>query len=264
MKRPPPGLTGTTQTYTYSGDGVRLSAATGSQAAKTVRYVVDRAFALPTVVAETDGNGNLLRRYVYGLALLNQTTPNKGPYWYHEDGLGSVSDITSSAGTPLWWAEYQPYGQLRASGSTSQAPLNPFLFTGPYYLRARQYDPTAGRFLAVDPVSALATSPYGSAYAYVGHNPTNAVDPSGRCWPICFAVVGGIVGGALGGAASLATNWGHVTAGGLAGAVGGGAIAGAATAVASTPAPSSRPACSRRCWGHSGAPTPGPSRASRR
>ena len=95
----------TTQTYTYSGDGVRLSAATGSQAARTTQYVVDRAFALPTVVAERDGSGKLLRRYVYGLALLDQTTSNKGPYWYHEDGLGSVSDITSSAGTPLWWAE---------------------------------------------------------------------------------------------------------------------------------------------------------------
>ena len=32
----------TTETYTWSGDGLRRSAATGSQAVKTVRYLVDR------------------------------------------------------------------------------------------------------------------------------------------------------------------------------------------------------------------------------
>ena len=193
----------TTQTYAYSGDGIRLRAATGSQASNTTQFVVDRVFALPTVVAERDGNGKLIRRYVYGLDLLNQTTANKGPYWYHQDGLGSVSDITSASGTPLWWAEYQPYGLLRESGSTSQAPVNPFGFTGQYqdgptglyYLRARQYDPTTGRFLTVDPAAPATTSPYGSSYAYVGDDPTNAVDPSGKDNPLCLALIAALVEG---------------------------------------------------------------------
>ena len=94
-----------------------------------MQCTVDRAFALPTVVAERDGNGKLIRRYVYGLDVLSQTTSNKGPYWYHEDGLGSVTDITSASGTPLWWAEYQPYGLVRASGSTSQ-PVGTSAATG--------------------------------------------------------------------------------------------------------------------------------------
>ncbi len=94
-----------------------------------MQFTVDRAFSLPSVAAERDGSGKLLRRYSYGLALLGQSTANKGPYWYHQDGLGSVSDITSSAGTPLWWAEYQPYGLLRASGSTSQ-PVGTSAATG--------------------------------------------------------------------------------------------------------------------------------------
>ena len=45
----------TTETYTYSGDGIRLSAATGSQAARTVRFVVDRTLGQPSVVIERDG-----------------------------------------------------------------------------------------------------------------------------------------------------------------------------------------------------------------
>ena len=63
---------------------------------------------------------------------MSQTTPTKGPYWSHHDGLGSVTDVTSSSGTSLWWMEYTPFGTPRASGSTSQAPVNLFRFTGAY------------------------------------------------------------------------------------------------------------------------------------
>jgi hypothetical protein len=49
--------------------------------------------------------------------------------------------------------------------------------TGLYYLRARYYDPSIGRFLTQDPVPAV------NLYAYVGNNPVNYVDPSGLCIP---------------------------------------------------------------------------------
>ena len=177
------------------------------------------------MVAERDANGKLIRRYVYGLDLLNQTTANKGPYWYHHDGLGSVSDITSASGTPLWWAEYQPYGLLRESGSTSQAPVNPFGFTGQYqdtptglyYLRARQYDPTTGRFLAPDPTDAPLTNPYITVYGYAGDQPTSYADPSGRCFgpliellPVCIDVAVNVAAGVAGYvAATVSTNVVH-------------------------------------------------------
>ena len=54
--------------------------------------------------------------------------------------------------------------------------------TGLFYMRARQYEPSIGRFTAVDPVSvstdvgATTLSPY----AYAGNRPTVMVDPSGR------------------------------------------------------------------------------------
>ncbi len=178
---------GTSETYTWSGDGVRLSAATGPQASKTTQFVVDRAFDLPTVALERDGNGKLVRRYAYGLDLLAQTTPTKGPYWSHHDGLGSVTDVTSATGASLWWAEYSPFGAPRASASTSQAPVNLFRFSGEYldlvtalyHLRARQYDPSLGRFLSPDPVSPSLSSPSVGAYVYVRNSPINLVDPSG-------------------------------------------------------------------------------------
>ena len=80
-----------------------------------------------------------------------------------------MTDVTSSSGTSLWWMEYTPFGAPRASGSTSQAPVNLFRFTGEYadtvtalyHLRARQYDPATGRFLSPDPVSPTLGEPSG-------------------------------------------------------------------------------------------------------
>ena len=122
----------TTETYTWSGDGIRRSAVRGSRAQDQIRFLVDRAFALPQVALERDAAGRLVRRYTYGPERLSQTTSNKGPYWHHADGLGSVTDVTSPSGAALAWTEYGPFGTVRASGATSQAPVTPFGFTGEY------------------------------------------------------------------------------------------------------------------------------------
>lgn len=141
----------TTETYTYYGDGARRSAATGSQANKTTKFIWDRNFELPQIALERSGNDALLRTYAYGLDLLSQKAGNK-TFYYHHDGLGSVADVTGSTGTSLIWEEYYPYGLVRQGGSGTGAPTNPFNFTGEqfdtvtgfYHLRARQYDPGTG------------------------------------------------------------------------------------------------------------------------
>ncbi|MEW6278500.1 MAG: RHS repeat-associated core domain-containing protein, partial [Candidatus Eremiobacterota bacterium] len=48
--------------------------------------------------------------------------------------------------------------------------------TGLYYLRARFYDPTMGRFTTRDPIGYAGGN---NVYAYVGNNPINGADPSG-------------------------------------------------------------------------------------
>ncbi len=83
-----------------------------------------------------------------------------------------------------------------ATRSQSGASPSYWLFTGEqrdadsglYYLRARYYDPSMGRFPGRDPL------PFFNRYAYVGNNPVNLVDPSGLCHQelgadaICFLV----------------------------------------------------------------------------
>jgi RHS repeat-associated protein len=173
----------TTTTYAYDGDGNRLETRVGTQA---TRYLWDVNGALPELALERDGTGALLRRYTFGGGLRSLTT-SAGTYTYHRDFLGSVVGLTSSSGARQWTYSYEPFGSARSTQQqTPAAPANVARFTGAqldptglYHLRAREYDPTLGRFLTLDPVEAPASVPYGVPYVYVGDRPTVLVDPSG-------------------------------------------------------------------------------------
>jgi RHS repeat-associated protein len=183
-------LGNTTTTYTYDGDGVRLQASTGSQANKKTNYDWDPNARLPQLVAERDGNSSLLRRYRAGLHTVIMDT-GSNPFYFHYDGLGSVVNLTSSTGVTQWTYAYLPYGGVRTeTKNQSQAPANVLRFTGElldptglYHLRARQYDPTLGRFLSTDPAQSQISDPYLSTYAYALDNPIVNSDPSGR-WTV--------------------------------------------------------------------------------
>jgi RHS repeat-associated protein len=109
-------------------------------------------------------------------------------YYYHYDTLGSVRNVTSSTGATQWTDTYEPYGAIRTETKNSnQAPTNFMKFTGElsdptglYYLRARQYDPSLGRFVTVDPAGPNQEAAATSTYAYVDDRPTVMADPSGQ------------------------------------------------------------------------------------
>jgi RHS repeat-associated protein len=190
----------TTTTYMYSPEGRRLTASTGSQTAATTQFAWDVVGVIPLLAVEQDGGGALLRSYLYGL---NRISMNAGgaAYYYHHDQLGSVINVTSSLGATQWTDSYEPFGTIRTeTKNANKAPTNLMKFTGQYldptglyHLRARQYDPTAGRFLTSDPAPSIETAPYVASYAYVADQPTVLIDPTGLCpWyrPDCLISAG--------------------------------------------------------------------------
>ena len=84
---------GSTTTYSYDGDGVRLQAAGG----QTTNFVWDTNNALPQLALERDGAGATLRNYLRGVDLVSMETSGQSAY-FHRDALGSIINVTSDTG----------------------------------------------------------------------------------------------------------------------------------------------------------------------
>jgi len=101
--------------------------------------------------------------------------------YYHVDALGSVVAMSDANGEVLSTRAYEPYGHEFAEtqdglGYTTHVGDTK---TGLVYMQQRYYDPTTGRFLSVDPVSA-SLGPNFNRYAYAANNPYRFTDPDGR------------------------------------------------------------------------------------
>jgi RHS repeat-associated protein len=200
--------------YAYDGDGARVSSTTTAGA--DLRYVWDRLAesGVPELALERTASGTLVRRYLDGpLGPISFTTgagsltggigdplgvgTATGTFYYHDDPLGSVGDVTDSSGAAQWRYDYDAYGGSRPATNVSNvAPENRLRFEGQYldpetslyHLRARQYDPASGRFAALDPLESAPSDPYSGAYVYAAGSPTTLVDPLGTSFSLSGAV----------------------------------------------------------------------------
>ena len=144
---------------------------------------------LPELALERTNANALIRRYVHGPDGPVSFTTTSGTFYDHRDPIGSVRSVSSSTGVEQWKYDYDPFGENRATTkAVTTAPSNPVQFAGEfldietnyYHLRARQYDPALGRFLALDPIPAPGSSPFMQSFAYVGNRPLVLVDPRGE------------------------------------------------------------------------------------
>jgi len=168
----------TVRSYTYNGDGVRVSRTAGGL---TTNYVQDVASSLPLVLE--DGADT----YVYGQGLISITDSSGVQTYRLTDGLGSTTDLVDATGNLIVAYTYDPFGAVRTQTTPND---NEWLFTGEQrdeesgydFLRARYYDPEVGRFLGRD-----AASQGPNAYGYAMNSPLSMVDPSGF-WTICAEI----------------------------------------------------------------------------
>jgi RHS repeat-associated protein len=172
---------GSTTIYQYDANGVRVSSKTNGV---ETRYLVDSNRPHASVVLEYNASGTPITEYTYGLNLIEQERGGVKSF-YHADGLGSTRFLTDSLGTVTDAYVYDAYGNtLSSSGTTT----NNYLYTGEqfdrnlgeYYLRARYYNPSEGRFTGRDPFDGMLEEPLSlNKYAYVHGNPINNTDPTG-------------------------------------------------------------------------------------
>ncbi len=136
-------------------------------------------------VAEFDGNGNLISRFVYGIR------PNVPDYMIRDgntyriisDQNGSVRlVIDTTTGMIAQRLDYDAFGRVLMDTNPG---FQPFGFAGGMYdpltglvrFGARDYDPFAGRWTAKDPI--LFAGGDTNLYAYVFNNPLDRIDPDG-------------------------------------------------------------------------------------
>jgi RHS repeat-associated protein len=122
------------------------------------------------------------------LCLLTATgahAQNETVTYIHTDGLGSPIARSDAAGNVISRTRYEPYG-LTAAGDVPSIGFTGHVNdadTGLVYMQQRYYDPVAGRFLSIDPVTAdEGTGGNFNRYSYANNNPYRYVDPDGR-WP---------------------------------------------------------------------------------
>ncbi len=118
--------------------------------------------------------------------------------YLHTDLLGSVVLETDQNRNVVARYEYEPYGLPRqaiadAPGYTGHVHD---AGSGLVYMQQRYYDPEVGRFLSVDPVTAL-SDPVGyfGRYHYAANNPYTFTDPDGRAWGLAAKIAKVIVRG---------------------------------------------------------------------
>lgn len=140
------------------------------------------------LVAELDAQDHPLDEIIYledhPLALLRQGKV----YYLHTDHLGTPRAVTDSQGEVLWRWDSDPFGATLPDQDPDGDGI-PFIFnlrfpgqyydqeTGLHYNYFRYYDPSTGRYLTSDPIGLAGGL---NTYAYVGENPINFIDPTGK------------------------------------------------------------------------------------
>jgi RHS repeat-associated protein len=138
------------------------------------------------VVAELDGTGNLISRFVYGTrrSVPDYVIREDGVYRIITDRPGSVRLLVNIVDGSI--AQRSDYVDVFGTPTVNIASsLIPFGFgggildsdTGLIHFGARDFDPHTGTWLAKDPL--LLNGGDTNVNAYVGGDPVNRIDPSG-------------------------------------------------------------------------------------
>ena len=171
-----------TVNYKYDGLGRRVEKEVIDAGTATTRYVYDNE----DILLELSGANSIVARYTHGPGIDEPLIMEKNgqSFYYHGDGLGSITEITNQSGAVVQRYAYSSFGKIESQLDANF--VQPYTFTareldletGLYFYRARSYDSLTGRFLQEDPSRYFGGNV--NFYPYVPNNPLTSVDPSGN------------------------------------------------------------------------------------
>lgn len=196
-----------TVTYKYDPFGRRIEkkfvqTKEGVTETETTNYVYDNEDIVLELFTTSTGTEQSYFTHGPGIDEPLALERNGSFYYYHADGLGSITHITGSGYAPGIYQIYNydaygmatPWSYFRNSYQYTGREWD--WETGTYYFRNRGYDPIDGVFTSKDPIGFAGGD--ANLYRYVQSNPINYMDPHGTN-PIAGAIDGGEIGFAVGG-----------------------------------------------------------------
>ena len=179
------------QTIQYAIDGAGRRAGKAVDGALVSGYLYQNAF---NVVAELDGVGDVVSRFVYGTHgnVPNYMEKDGVTYRIYSDLIGSVRLVVNAmTGAVIQRLDYDPFGAVILDTNPG---FQPFAFagglfdtdTGLLHFGAREYDPRVRRWMEKDPLRFNSGDP--NFYAYVTNDPIGRIDPSGASASPCTAL----------------------------------------------------------------------------
>jgi RHS repeat-associated protein len=188
--------------YAYDGHGRRAFAQ------MTNGRTVLRAYSQRgTLLFTRDAWKGDTRHIHLGGKVVAETNTQTGTRWVHTDALGSPMASTGPGGGVIERTRYEPYGATVGGTNPDGIGFTGHVNdpdTGLVYMQQRYYEPLAGRFLSVDPVTTNAKDgSFFGRYHYANNNPYKFVDPDGRAGALA-ACAAGPVGCAVGVAVTIA------------------------------------------------------------
>ncbi len=168
--------------YAYDTDGMRVQKTVDGN---VTNFLLDKNRDYAQVLREYDNSGAAIVDYIYGNNLISQKRSSLTSY-YHYDGQLSTRQLTDASANITDGYTYDAFGILVNMFGASE---NNYLYTGEqydpnvgfYYLRARYYNQSVGRFLTMDTWAGSIFEPASlHKYLYAEANPVMYIDPSGH------------------------------------------------------------------------------------
>lgn len=168
-----------TYQYQYDPEGLRTKK---ESSGGTIRYHLDNS---GRVIAESNAAGQVTAQNIWGYKALARKV-NGAYYYYIYNGHGDVVQVLDINGNIVNSYTYDEWGNVR---NKAEQIANPIRYAGEYYdeesglyyLRARYYDPSIGRFISEDSNEGQLNNPLSlNLYTYCENDPVKYVDPDGK------------------------------------------------------------------------------------